>query len=431
MKSMFLSEDNENNLTAKEKVLYALTAFFFITLYLPSMPVINNVFIGLIFIYSFFFNTIREKLDLLKQRKEVIAMIIFYLIHVISFFFSVNKVEAGRMLGMRVPLFMFPVAIGLIYIREPLKERILLIYAGTTTLAAFICLFFAWLAYNHTGNSGLLYNDSLTMPIGKQSIYFALMVDLALFSYVYLLEKKSLVIRFRWLMYLAMIFLVIMNFMLASRIAIIDLYLSLLVLAVFYMIKKRKLLEGMTLVMGLLVGSFLLVKFLPKTLNRFKEFTYTDYQFNNHGIESHYNMELTKDQWNGINIRLAVWSCGWELAKQNPFLGAGLGDKKDKMMGIYKKRKFDFAYKSERNMHNNYLDVLCTFGIVGSVIFLLGFFIFPVVSSFRVKDLLGMAVVVAFAFSLSSETYLDRSLGCVLTAFFLNFIAGYKNHLNR
>jgi O-antigen ligase len=137
-------------------------------------------------------------------------------------------------------------------------------------------------------------------------------------------------------------------------------------------------------------------------------------------------MELTKDQWNGVNIRLAVWSCGWELARQNPVFGAQLGDKKGKMMDIYKARQFDFALKTERNMHNNYLDLLCTFGITGLALFLLSYLILPVMACFRSRDALGIFITAAFAFSLSSETYLDRSFGCVLIAFFASFIASYK-----
>ena len=214
--------------------------------------------------------------------------------------------------------------------------------------------------------------------------------------------------------------------MLASRIAIINLYLSLLTFAVINIIKKRKYLEGATLIMGLLVGSFLLVNFFPKTINRFKELMYTDYKFNSHGAESHYNTELTADQWNGANIRLAVWSCGWQLIKQYPIFGAQIGDKKDKLQEIYRARQFDFAYNSQRNMHNNYMDILCTFGIVGLLLFLLSCFILPIVSCVQSKDMIGLCIVIAFAFSLFTETYLDRTWGAVLLCFFLSFIASYR-----
>ncbi len=431
MKSLFLKTGPGLSFTGKEKMMYVLTALFFITLYLPGMPVINNIFIALIFGYSFFYNSIDDKLKLLKQRKAVACMLLFYALHLVSAFFSVNKEEAARLLGLRIPLLMFPIAIGLIYIRQELKERILLLYSFITTVAACVCFAAAFVKYRVSHDMQFLYNDNFSMAIEKQSIYFALMVNLAIFSYIYLLTRNSRAARYRGLVYLAIFSLLIVNFMLASRVSIIVLYLALLTFTVFHIIKKRRFLEGATIIMGLLIGGFLMAKFFPKTLNRFKELSYTDYQYNNQGPESHFNMKLTADQWNGANIRLAVWSCGWELARRNLVLGARLGDKKDKMMEIYKARQFDFALKTERNMHNNYLDVLCTFGIVGLAVFLLGYFIFPLVSCYHAKDALGIFITSAFAFVLVSETYLDRSLGCVLVGYFASFIASYKRELKQ
>ncbi len=431
MKSLILYDTIGKAFTRKEKILCLLISIFFITLYLPnSMPVINNGCIGLIFVYSFFYNSISEKITLLKQRKAIVLIILFYLLHLLSAFFSVNKNEAIAMLGLRIPLLMFPIAIGLIYVRQELKERILLVYSFTVTIAAAVCFIAALNVFYKTGRSAFLYDDSLTEAIGKQSIYFALMVNLAIFSYVYLLVKNSAAIFYKATVYLSIFFLLIIHFLLASRIAIITLYASLLFFAFFYFIKRRKFLEGATLIMGLLVGSFLLVKTFPKTLNRFKELLYTDYQYNNHGVESHYDMEVKADQWNGANIRLAVWNCGWQLARQNLFFGAQLGDKKDKLMEIYKQKQFDFALATKRNTHNNYLDILCTFGIIGLAFFLLGYFILPIIECYNSKDILGIFIILALALSFISETYFDRSFGCVLTGFFLSFVISYKRPLS-
>jgi O-antigen ligase len=175
--------------------------------------------------------------------------------------------------------------------------------------------------------------------------------------------------------------------------------------------------------MGLLGGAFLLVRLFPKTLNRFKELNYTEYQFNHHGVESHYNMQLTADQWNGANIRLALWKCGWELSLRHWLLGVQLGDKQEKLREMYKEKHFDFAYDSNRNMHNNYLDVLATFGVIGFSIFLLGYFVLPLAGAFKDKDILGGIIIVVFAAALITETYMDRSIGCLLLAFFLSFIS--------
>jgi O-antigen ligase len=211
--------------------------------------------------------------------------------------------------------------------------------------------------------------------------------------------------------------------MLASRISIITLYAGLVVYAVAGMIRKGQWLKWSAPIIGLLVVSFTLVKFFPKTLNRFRELNYMDYHFDSHARESHYNMQLTPDQWNGANIRLAIWKCGWELAGRHWLTGVPLGDKEERLIAVYRERQFDFAVQSRRNMHNIYLDVLCNFGVIGLGVFLLGYFVWPLRNCLRYRDGWGAFIILAFAAALVTETWMDKSVGCILLAFFLSLIS--------
>lgn len=392
-----------------------------VTLYLPSMPVINNIFIGLIVVYSFFLNSLQEKWQLLRQRKAILLMLLFFLWNIVSAAFSDNRQEAVAMLTMRSPLLLFPLALGLIVIKDELKNRIWWMYGIITTVAAMLCLVWALVAYSKTGNAGLLYNDSLSVAIGKQSIYFAMMINFAVFGFVYLLQVRAPFIK-RGIAYSCIIFLLIVHFLLASRISIIILYSGLLLYAFYYIIKKRKLLEGAALVMGLLVAGFLMIKFFPKTVNRFRELGYTEYNFSSRAAESHYSMEVTAEQWNGANIRLAVWNCGWELAQQHLAWGVQLGDKMDELTKVYQSKDFAFAVQSKRNLHNNYLDLLVTFGLPGFIIFFAAWLVLPFIQVVKARDLLGCFVILALTVAFISETYFDRSIGNVLSAFFIPFV---------
>lgn len=423
MRALFLQDETGRGLLRKDRLLYLLVAGFLITFYFRSHPVINNIFTGLIFVYSFFYTGLKEKWHLLRQRKAIFFMLLFFLLHLLSSLFSVNKQEAVVMLALRSPLLLFPLSLGLMVIKENLKDRILWLYAIVTSGAALVCLVWALVLFGRTGNAAVLYNDSLSDAIGKQSIYFALMINLAVFSLVYLLSVKRFFIN-RGLAYGCILFLLFIHFLLASRMAIIVLYSFLIGYACYYIVRRKKILEGAALLLGLVIGSVLLVKFFPKTFNRFRELAYTDYRFDSKAIESHYNMEVTADQWNGANIRLAVWRCGWELVKQHPVFGVQLGDKMDRLMETYATSKFDFAYKSRRNLHNNYLDVLVTFGFTGLLLFLAGFILWPLVKCIQTGDMFGIAVILVFALALVSETYIDRSIGSILLSFFISFVIG-------
>ncbi|HTI07070.1 MAG TPA: O-antigen ligase family protein [Puia sp.] len=426
MRSILLLDPAGRAFALKEKILYFGIGAFFISFLLPDMPVINNIVTGGILLNCFLYNSPAEKKQLLWKRKDIALMILFYGLHIISAFLSADRQEALEMLVLRVPLLAFPLSIGLIYIRPAVKDRILLFFSIIITLTALVCLVYAFQQYRIFHDTGLLYDDSLTAATRKQSIYIALLVNLALYSYVYLLQKQSFVVKYPALAYLAIAFLLVFHFLLASRIAIIILYTSLFVFAAVYIVKKRKYLEGATLVMGLFIGAILLVKFFPKTLNRFKELNYTGYQFNSHAVESHYNMQLTADQWNGANIRLAVWKCGWELAGRHWLTGVPLGDKELKLMEVFKEKQFDFAYQSRRNMHSTYLDVLCNFGVIGLGIFLLGYLVIPLITCYRAGDGLGAFIILTLGASMITETYPDRSIGCLFLGFFLCFAAAWK-----
>jgi O-antigen ligase len=253
-----------------------------------------------------------------------------------------------------------------------------------------------------------------------------MMGNLAIFSFAYLMTIQSHLVAKRAMVYIGIFILLAANFLLASRSGITILYASVIGYAVYYIVKEKKVILGVTLVTGLLIGAFLLIKVFPKTANRFKELTYTQYDFKSQAPESHYNMDVTADQWNGANIRLAVWTCGWDLVKQHPVFGVQLGDKMDNLLTMYADRKFGLALKRRLNLHNNYLDVLVAFGFTGLLLFVTGFIAIPFVKSIRTRDFFGGIVILAFALSLVPETYMDRSIGNMLLSFFIAFIISYR-----
>ena len=78
-----------------------------------------------------------------------------------------------------------------------------------------------------------------------------------------------------------------------------------------------------------------------------------------------------------------------QAGKANWLAGTGLGDKLDVMMDIYRQKGFMFGYKTKRNLHNNYLDVWITFGVIGLVLFLAGWLLLPLIGTVREGNYLG------------------------------------------
>lgn len=427
MRSLFLKDEQADLLTIKDKILYILVCMFLITFYPDHMVVVNNIVLGLLSGYCvFIYNSFREKLNLLRQRKEIVVMVGFYLLHVVSSLVSNDVAEGFSWVVIRMPLFVFPISLGLVYIKQELKERILYAFGVITTIMLLICMVLSGIESIRQQDVSLLYNDNVTVIMDKQSVYIALMVNVAVFCFGYLLSiKSSLVSKKSWI-YACIFILLVANFMLASRISIISLYACIILVAIGRAIKRRKIGQLVMIVALIVTGLIVMESFFPKVVNRFKELKYTSYNYTDMGMEAHFNMDTSDYQWNGANIRLAVWSCGWDVVKKYPVFGAQLGDKVSAQMKVYKDKHFDFAYNSRRNMHNNYLDIWAAFGTVGLLIFVYGFLFEPIRQSIKTRDVLGLLIIASFMLAFIPETYFDRSMGNFIFGFFITLIISYR-----
>lgn len=426
MKALVLFDETGRQLLKKEKLLYWLVLFLFISFFIPRMPVITNSLLGILVLLSFGSHSLKDKIGLLKTRPYILLLLSYYLLHLLSLLWSNDKAEAVTQLEIRLPILLLPLAIGTMIIPAQLKHRIVYAIAIVTTAVALISLGLSFSQYSATGNSGYLYNDSLTVHFGLQSIYVAMLVNLSIVGLIFLLAKKPSFITMPGLLYLSLVLLLGYHFLLASRSAMILLYGGLFLFAVYYIVQKRKYLEGVTLILGMCIGAFILFKFFPKTVQRFKELTYTSYDYSSKAAESHYDMQLNSDQWNGANTRLALWSCGWEAAKPNLLAGVGIGDRVQAVNEVYKARNFTMAIETKKNVHNSYLDALLTFGAGGLLLFLFGFVVLPLYDVVKRGNMFDLFVVTAFVVSMIFEVYLGRSIGCMLAGFFYALIAATK-----
>ncbi|KAA6432389.1 O-antigen ligase family protein [Rufibacter glacialis] len=411
---------NLQDLNKKEKGLYLLVLLFFTTLFFAKLSGVNAVVTGILVLYCFWFSSFREKWETLKQRPYIQGMLLFYFALVVSTILSDDIGWGLHNLKIRLPLLLFPASIGLLHLQEKLKERILLSYAIIATLVALFCFVTAVYTSDFFSRPEYLYNDSLTAISRQQSIYVALAINIAIFIFA-----RHIFFRpgsYKGLMCLAVVFLFGFSYLLASRIMFAVLLASSLGFSFYYIIRQRRVLEGITLVLGMVIGTVVIHKLMPSTFNRYKELTYQKFDFESRGKESHYNMEVTPDQWNGANFRLAAWTCGWEVFQKAPLLGVGLGDKETELIEKYQEKKFYIAIETDKNVHNNYLDILFSLGIIGFLIFLSGWLLLPILYAYKTQNSLALLVVATFAIAWITEVYFGKNFGTMLVGFFVPFV---------
>ena len=406
----------------KEIILPGLILLFIASFFFSFAVASNVILMCLLVVVILASNTSHKKLQLLKERKYLWLMLAFAIYIFISFLFSDNRADGMRSLRVRIPLLVFPFSLGLLEMTKEKRNKILLGFAVIVSVACLACLVYSINRYYQTKNSAFLYNDALSHLVGQQSIYTSVFVNLSIYIFTWHLLFSSHNQNRKILLVIGIGFLFVVSYLLASRNMMVMLYFTAIIFSFSYTLRRKKYLEGATLLMGMLIAGFLVFKFFPKTINRFKELTYTKFDYQSKGKESHYADTLAADQWNGANFRLAAWPCGWQLFKEHPVVGVGLGDKKDELLKVYEQKHFLFGITTKKNVHNNYLDILYSMGIIGLLLFLIAWIILPFFRITKNKDWLALLSLVTFIVAMLSENYFDRSYGTMLFTFFILFL---------
>ena len=395
---------------------------FFCTLFTGTTHVLNGVLVGLMGLWGLFYNSPAEKWQLFKQRPHLWFMVAFFVWLWISLFLSENQNRGFRYMDTRLALFYLPVSMGLLTVPKSFRDQALLVFAGITVAALIYCFAVMVPASVRANETSLLYNDSLSQPLYRQSIYMAVLVNISIFILGYWSFYKQVPSWAKACLGIALLFLFICSYFLASRNALIVLVASLIAFCGYEIVKRKSYLLGATMLLALLMGAFTVYKFSPKTVNRFREMGYTQYNFEHEGVQSHYNMAVTADQWNGANLRLALWRCGWEVFLAHPLTGVGLGDKLDAIMSKYQEKNFSFAARGKYNVHSNYLDILYSTGLIGLLLMLAGWVVLPLQRLWRNGYGLGVLIVANLAIAFITEIYFDRTIGGMVAGFFIPFL---------
>lgn len=418
MKNFFFIPANEFDSKAHFVAYYALLIYI-LSLFSEYIPVITNVMMVLVLGISVFLAFKKDSRQVFNNSKVLWGIILFFLLQVISVVLSTNKIEGFKLLGSIAPFLLFAVSFCFLDFSQKIWKRLLYFLAVAITIASFIGFGYGLYQAITKHDSGYIYNDNICFILGKQAVYFAFYVSTAIIIFIFQLGQQE---KEGWSgtkIYSALVWLFAIIFLLASRTAMFSLLLILCIYLGYILIQKKKYMEMGLLFFSLVIGSVVLVKLFPKTLNRFKGTTETDYQFDNQNMENHFNADFDKNKWNSSNTRAAIWTCALEVWKQSPVLGTGFGDKNDELKKKYEEKKFWFAITTNKNTHNQYLDILMGMGIAGLIAFLITYFIYPLIVFFKQRKHIAVMIFLLLALCLITENMFARYQGIVLLAFLL------------
>ncbi len=421
MPNYFSSIKPEEGTSKTNRILYYTLLTYIVSLFLKGAPVISNILMGAVLALSLSTISKENFIDSIRKSKVLIGIIFFFLLQIFSLLLSEDKKEGMALLLRRLPLFLLPASFIFINFKKETWNKISLFYALAATLASIVGFFYGAYGFFVSKDSGFLYNDNISMILGKQAVYFGLFVSSAIVIYLFQLNQDiEIAKKYRPCFFIAIIWLLFILFMLASRSAMLGLLLVFFCYVSYNIVRKKKYLEGILVMLCLIVGAVILSKLFPKTLNRFQGATATNFQFENQNAENHFNAAYDESKWNGTNTRIAIWKCAFEIWKANPLLGTGIGDRSGDLKKKYEEKKFWYAFNTNKNTHNQYLDILISMGIIGLLLFLLLFFIYPVCSFIKQKQTLAIILFLLLAICLFTENMFDRYQGIIFIPFMLS-----------
>ncbi|MEZ4859407.1 MAG: O-antigen ligase family protein [Flavobacteriaceae bacterium] len=279
-------------------------------------------------------------------------------------------------------------------------------------LAAFICWAISLLEIYHANGT---INDLFTQPyayhflsgrVGVHTPYLGLFVSVSIF---YLLlkafeasSKKRTLIHLIWA---SILFLFLLN--LLARTALISLSLG---LVAFFLYRRKYIL--VFAVMAAIASLATIVYVQEQNFLR-------DRLLNSINIFEEQTIFSKKDD------RFHRFKASIEVFKEFPLLGPGTASEDPYRKAVYYDNRDSEAYNENYNAHNQFLEYLSTFGILGGVTFLWIIYVL-LKDSFGTKDVFSVFLVFSFIMASLTESVLERSWGISFYLLLLFCIYGNK-----
>lgn len=246
-------------------------------------------------------------------------------------------------------------------------------------------------------------HDRLSAPIDMQAVYFSMYLSLCILMLLFTLKEKWWLISKSTKVLLLSLTFYFLGFVVALGartmiVALMSVIISYIVYtAVLY--KNFKILISAVMI-PLVFAGFVFLN--PVVTTRFLDLKL--------GRDSATNYE-------GYFARLDIWRPGVEVIMENFWIGVGTGDHESELHKKYLKYGFTEGVRLNFNMHNQYLQTMLNFGVLGLVSFTIVLLV-QIRASISMKNPLYLSFLALFILGCLTESMLNRNKGIV---FFILF----------
>lgn len=384
-------------------------------LYALFLPLRNNISGVVLFILIFSsildFKNTKNIIKKSIQSKFLILFISLFLIHLLGLLYTSNFRYAFKDLDIKLPLLIFPFLLLGRGIDKKTIDFILKGFIIGCLIGSIGAFSNAIQLYVQTRDiSKMLYEG---MQFIMHSSYFALYLS---FSIAYLFFKldaeNSLFTKKNVAIFSLIFFFIMVIIFLNSRAGMIGLGVSFLFFLVYVILEKR-----------LKLFYFLMSIFLMTSLF---VFTTSNQIFNRFKAINNETVSVSTSNINTMDLRMAILTIGFDLFKESPVIGYGTGDIKDVLIEGYKKENFIKGFDRKYNCHNQFLQFLLAFGIIGLLVFSVSL-IYPMFFAFFKKNYLFVFLILMLSFNFLFESMLETKAGVEFYAFFNALLIGVSS----
>lgn len=217
-------------------------------------------------------------------------------------------------------------------------------------------------------------------------------------------ERKSAVIKSANCIIFALSFFFVL--FVNTRMALFNMLIGFVLVFFYQVIRKYNFKKGIGIAaVGLVLLGSIFLLFVQKNPYMKEKYTSVTFAYMDKigKLDAIENPEIKV--FNSFVTRVSIWKSAWELSLKNLPFGVGASDGKPELVNYYKQTNQHFLAKYEFPTHNQFLDFLLKFGILGPIVVFLYIFTIGYLG-FRVKN----AIIVAFFFIFFTSNLTDDFL---------------------
>lgn len=381
-------------------VIIILGAIFFV----PTLSSIFTVVFALTTIWYVYKNPEAQS-RFKKRAKSLFLLTSIYWIAIIGLLWteSVNLDYGLSKLETQVSLLIFPLIFACIRVT---KDDILKIIYYLSIV--FILIFISFSIYTFFNTEGDFNVNSWLLSLREKAhrTYVALYV--LTFGFIIFIDRvNNTARRLSFLGYFFLLTSIIITQLFESRIAF--LCIPVLTFITFIYIKDRmyRLIFGLSVIVLLTIVSIAIIPNSERVNNFVKK----------------YEHSLSNKEYYKVEDRFIVWISSFDIIRDNYLIGVGTGDSPSETLKACKENTVNLRYT---DVHNQYLDFLIKYGLIGLAL-LFSLIIYPIVLSIRKKNPYYIIFLVSLLIFFIVESVINRQIGVMYYAvlnsmFYFNLI---------